>query len=61
MPTSLGRQAGLQIRQHGVKQLNYLGRSVHAEDGGQAVRYNLDILYRRVRRQPVEGPTPAAG
>ncbi|MBI5481016.1 MAG: hypothetical protein HY906_19310 [Deltaproteobacteria bacterium] len=42
----------------GIKQLNYLGRSVHAEEAGQRARYNLDILYRRVRRQPVEGPTP---
>ncbi|MBI5478375.1 MAG: hypothetical protein HY906_05930 [Deltaproteobacteria bacterium] len=41
-----------------VKQLNYLGRSVHAEEAGPRARYNLDILYRRVRRVPVEGPAP---
>jgi hypothetical protein len=40
----------------GIKQLNHLGRSVHAEDSGRSAAYSLDILYRRVRRQPPDAP-----
>lgn len=42
----------------GVKQLNHLGRSVHAEDSGKASQYNLDLLYRRQRRRANDGEAP---
>lgn len=44
----------------GVKQLNYLAHSVHAENGGLASKYNLDILYRRQRRHSPDQPPAAA-
>lgn len=44
----------------GVKRINLLGRSVHPEDGEKASRYNMDILYRKVRRKPVDEPKSTA-